>query len=287
MPRPRFDVPAALLRCLAVAGLAALAALVGFLLANSVPLLASGVLRDLAAWRWDPTSGHFGLLPMLVGSLLLSILAVGLAFPLALGVVAFVETTRHFSLRRAVLMAVHFMTGVPTVLYGFVSVFLLVALLRRLSSYGSGYSLAAASVTLALLILPGLVLVIESEARSMGRGLRLAAAALGMTPMQAFLFVELPLLRRSVVRALVLAFGRALGDTMIALMVSGNAPIVPHSLLDPMRTLTAHIALALSTDASGTAYRSVFASALLLILMLLVARWFVGVLVRPGKGEGG
>lgn len=232
----------------------------------SLPILREGRLFEVVAWSWRPFQGAFGILPMVVGSLLLSLTAMALAFPAGVGICCFAHGLGHRPLARAVMLIIRFMTGIPTVVYGFVAVFLLVPLVRAHFGRGTGFSWLAAGLTLALLVLPTVVLVIDAELRRTEPRYRLASAALGLSQAQALLCVALPHSRRALVMAAVLGFGRAAGDTLVALMLAGNAAQVPGSLLDSLRTLTAHIALVVATDSGSRAYDSVFASGLILML---------------------
>lgn len=157
------------------------------------------------------------------------------------------------------------MTSVPTVVYGLVAVFLLVPTIRAGFS-GSGFSWLAAMLTLAMLVLPTIVLLVDSQFAVVSPEIRLTAAALGFSRTQTLLHLTLPLSSRGLVAAAVLGFGRAVGDTLIPLMLSGNAVQLPHSLLDPLRTLTAHIALVVATDSQSAAYSSLFACGVILFV---------------------
>ncbi len=232
----------------------------------SLPILREGRLFEVVAWDWRPFQGAFGILPMVVGTLLLSFTAMALAFPAGVGICCFAHGLGPRPMACAVMLLVRFMTGVPTVVYGFVAVFLLVPLIRTHFGRGTGFSWLAAGLTLALLVLPTVVLVIDAELRQAEPRYRLASAALGLSQAQALLYVALPHSRRALVMAAVLGFGRAAGDTLVALMLAGNAAQVPGNLLDSLRTLTAHIALVVATDSRSRAYDSVFASGLILML---------------------
>jgi len=249
-------------------GLVALA-IVGFILISTWPLLTGGGLGRILIEPWRPfaASPSFGIGAMIIASAALSALAVALAFPLAVGVVSFAHGIGPRRLGRAMLAVVQFMTSIPTVVYGFVAVMLLVPQIRQLGGGGTGYCLLTAVLTLAMLILPTIVLVIHARLDQLAPSLMGTGLALGMTPAQALLSVVLPAARRSLSTALVLGFCRAIGDTLVALMVAGNAPQAPASLLDSVRTLTAHIALVLATDSFSPAYRSISAAALLLFLL--------------------
>lgn len=221
------------------------------------------MLMSLFSWQWRPTEGVFGILPMVAGSLCLAVSAMLIAFPVGVGLCGFIHGIGPSRLARPLLGIVRFMTSIPTVVYGLVSAFLLVPLLRS-SFSGSGFSWLAALLTLALLVLPTIVLVLDNQFRLLHEEMHLGAMALGLSPVQQFLRLTLPLSRHGLLMALALGFGRAIGDTMISLMLAGNAPQLPHSLLDSIRTLTAHIALVVSTDSQSVAYGSLFACGLML-----------------------
>lgn len=259
-----------------ISGLA-VCAILGFLVYFSLPLIFQGQAGQIFTWRWRPFQGDFGILPMIMGSLLLAFAALLLAYPLGVGLCGFVFSQQQKPWGRLVLAVVRLMTGVPTVVYGFVSVFLLVPLIRTYFARGTGFCWLTATLTLSLLILPTIVLLIWGQLEQTPPETRLAAMASGFTPSQEFLWVLLPQATRGLLAAAVLGFGRAVGDTLVALMLAGNAPQIPHSPLDSLRVLTSHIALVLATDSTSLAYQSVFASGLILFGMAAVVnlalRW--------------
>ncbi len=261
------------------------AAILGFLVYFAWPLVAGGQLAQIISWRWQPFGGHFGILPMLIGSIGLTLTAVLTAYPLALGLCGFVHGAGRGPLVKPVLGVIHLMTGIPTVVYGFVAVFVLVPRLRQWLG-GTGYSWLAASLTLSLLILPTIVLLIHTQLRQTDSRVRLAAMALGFSPVQELLWVRLPQASRGLWAGLVLGWSRALGDTLIALMLSGNAPQVPHSLADSLRVLTAHIALVVATDAGSAAYHSIFACGLILFGLSAAVNLTLRRLQAPGTTAG-
>jgi phosphate transport system permease protein len=266
-----------LLLCAAlISGLVVCAILV-FLAYFSLPLLFQGQGARILAWRWRPFQGDFGILPMVIGSCLLAFSALLSAYPLGLGLCGFAFRQQHKPWGRLVLGIVRLMTGVPTVVYGFVSVFLLVPLIRSCFAQGTGFCWLTACLTLSLLILPTIVLLIWAQLEQTAPEVRLAAMAVGLTPSQELLWVHLPQASRGLVAAAVLGFGRAAGDTLVALMLAGNAAQIPYSPLDSLRTLTSHIALIVATDSTSLAYQSVFAAGLILFGLAatvnLALRW--------------
>ncbi|MHB9074485.1 MAG: PstC family ABC transporter permease [Desulfobaccales bacterium] len=239
-------------------------AILGFLFYFAVPILFEGHLAEIFSWKWRPFQGQFGILPMAVGSLGLAAAAMGVAYPLGLGICGFAHGLGPRCLKKPLMGLINFMTSIPTVIYGFVSVIFLVPLVRGAFPESTGYSWLTAALTLSLMILPTIVLLVQAQLQQVDARVRLASAALGFSPAQTLLWVMRPLASRGLWAAAVLGFSRALGDTIIALMVAGNAPQVPHSLLDSIRTLTSHIALVVATDSTSLAYQSIFASGLIL-----------------------
>lgn len=263
---PFFFRTAALFSALAIIGI------IGFLLLFSAPLFTSEGLSTLFSTRWLPYENSYGILPMLAGSLLLSVSALIIAFPAALGVCCFAHGIGPAPAGRFLLGLIHFMTAIPTVVYAFVSAILLVPFIRDLFSSGSGYCLLTASLVLSLLILPTIVLLIEAWWRPIVPELHLTCSSLGMTKAQALFKVVLPVSRKGLAAAAILGFGRAIGDTLIGLMLAGNAPQFPASPLESVRTLTAHIAFGLEADTQSKAYHSVFACGLILVITMTVVQ---------------
>ena len=240
-------------------------AIIGFLAYFAVPILFEGHLSEIFSWAWRPFGGQFGILPMVVGSICLAVAAMGVAYPLGLGICGFAHGLGPRCLKGPLMGLINFMTSIPTVIYGFVSVVFLVPLVRGIFAESTGYSWLTAALTLSLMILPTIVLLVHAQLQQVDARVHLASAALGFTPAQTLLWVMRPLASRGLWAAVVLGFSRALGDTIIALMVAGNAAQVPHSLLDSIRTLTSHIALVVATDSTSQAYQSIFVSGLILI----------------------
>jgi phosphate transport system permease protein len=233
----------------------------------SFPLFTAGRVSELLTVEWQPFGGKFGVFPMFVTSFGLSSLSLSLAFPQAVGICCLTYALAPRRIARFILAMVHFMTGIPTVIYGFVSVFLLVPAMRAWFEAGTGFSLLTACITLSVLIMPTIVLVLQARLEQLDPVLRLASEAMGLTTIQQIRHVFLPAAREGLISAAALGFARAIGDTLISLMLAGNAPQLPHSLFASVRTLTSHVALVIATDSSSMAYQSVFASGLILFLL--------------------
>ncbi len=218
---------------------------------------------------WSPEDGRFGILPMLAGSIVVTLGALLLTVPAGLGMALFLTEVASPGLARLARPLLQALAGVPSVVYGFVGMSLLVPAIRS-SLGGPGFSVLAGSTVLAVMILPTITAVAEDALRALPPALREGAAALGATPWQAVHRVLLPAARSGLVTAVVLGMGRALGETMAVLMVTGNVASPPRSPLDPARTLTGNIAMEMGY-ATGLHRDALFATgALLLALVLLV-----------------
>ncbi len=233
----------------------------------ALPVVFSAQGGQIFNWVWRPDTHEFGILPMIVGSLLLSVSALLLSWPLAVGVACTIQDGgKNHLFGGTVAGIIRFMTTIPTVVYGFAAVFLLVPIVREAAGKGSGLCWLSAALMLALLILPTMVLVMDSAMRTKEKDVRITAAALGFTRSQTLACLVLPASRRWLLTAAILGFGRAVGDTLIPLMLTGNAPHVPESLFGSLRTLTAHMGLVTATEVGGPAYNSLFVAGGLLLL---------------------
>jgi phosphate transport system permease protein len=256
----------------AVASGAATLLIFGFMLVLGLPLLRSGLFVDLLTGAWNPAVRAYGIFPMVAGTLAISLLSLILAFPVSLGCAGFAAAIGPAWLTRPFRRMVQLMTGIPTVIYGFVGIFLLVPIVRGLYGGGSGLCILSAALMLAVLIAPTMILFFSDSLDRVPKSFRDAADALGATPSQKLRLVMLPYAKEGILSGLMLAFGRAVGDTMVALMIAGNAVQVPESVFDAARALTAHIALVIAADTESLEFKSIFVCGLTLYL-------FVGMMI--------
>lgn len=255
-------------------------------LAAALPTISSPGPGGPLDWLWLPSQGRFGILPMCVGSLALALLALGLGWPLALGLACWLLTEESATARpltRFVNGLIRFMTTVPTVVYGFAAVFLLTPLARTVLG-GTGMCLASAAVMLVLLVLPTMVLILMAGLRPRLDRLCPWGLALGFSRLDLLRLFVLPGSGRTLASAAVLGFGRAVGDTLIPLMLAGNATQVPGGLAESMRSLTAHMALVTANEVGGAAYTSLFAAGLVLLAVNTGASLVLRRLVRSSSG---
>lgn len=241
-----------------------MAMLFGFLFWFALPVFFS-TGDSVLSLNWQPEQGQYGILPMVVGSAMVALLALILAFPIAIGITSFCLLERYKNISLWIRRIIRMMTGIPTVVYGLAAVFLLVPLLRESFRYGSGYCLLATAVMVTLLILPVMVLVLDSHCRPLANQLHLTAIAIGFTDVQTVLYLILPNATKAMATAALLGFSRAIGDTLLPLMLAGNAPQLTGNVLDSIRTLTAHIGLVIATENGSSTYNSLFAAGLFLL----------------------
>lgn len=239
----------------------------GFMIFLALPVLKSGFFFDLFTQPWEPDQNMFGICPMVAGTLVISALSLVISFPVSLGCAVFIEFVRPGRLGRFLKKTVQLMTAVPTVIYGFVGVFLLVPFIREFFLYGNGMCILSASVMLSFVIAPTMILFFSQSFRQVPASYINAVDALGGTRFQKFVFIIIPQAWPGIVTGLILAFGRAAGDTLIALMLSGNSVMMPSSLIDSARTLTSHIAMIIAADFSSIEFKIIFICGILLYLI--------------------
>lgn len=258
----------------------------GFLILRAQPAFAElGLVRFVADSSWHPTpgtEGEFRLVPAMVGSVITTALATLIAVPLgagaALGAVYFVRP----SIGRTLNVLVGVLAGLPSVVIGLWGLTTLVPWIARIRAPGT--SVLAAALTLAAMIVPTVYVTASSALNAVPRSALDAAAAMGLSRWGTIRAVVVPMMKPAIVLAALLAIARALGETMAVVMVAGNVAAVPSSVLDPVRTLTANIALELAY-ATGLHRAALFASgaALLVLVWVLV----VGAGRLSGASRGG
>jgi len=253
----------------AVSSIAILFIITLFIFKEGLPFIIDvGPGKLLGSLDWAPTKGKFGLLPMIVGSLLVTGGALALGVPLGLSCAIFLVEFSKPRVRRILKPAIELLAGIPSVVYGFLGVVFLVPLIRTQLG-GPGLSLLAGALILGLMILPTVISISMDALEAVPRSYREGSLALGATTAQTVHHVVIPAARSGIVTAVILGMGRAIGETMAVIMVTGNALDLPRSPLDPIRTLTSNIALELGY-ASGKHQQALFATGVILFVMIMV-----------------
>jgi phosphate transport system permease protein len=281
MSRPSERIAERLFLASAVLSVTITVLIFGFMFVLGLPLMKGGHFFALLTQPWSPSHGLYGIYPMLVGTMAMTSLSVFFAFPISLGCACLISVLEVKTFGRFLRRVVQVMTGVPTVIYGFVGVFLLLPTIREAFEYGSGMCILSASLMLAILISPTMILFFTDSFERVPVSYCEAVDALGGRPVQKFIYVILPLAWRGVLTGVLLGTGRALGDTLIALMIAGNAVQVPGSVLDSARALTSHIALVIAADYDSMEFKSIFACGITLYVLttivVLVVRYLVSI----------
>ena len=254
---------------LALSSVTSLLLITIFIFMEGLPLIISTGLKNfLFSSHWAPTRGHFGILAMIISSILVTLGALGLGVPLGL---ACAIVLAEFSPRRLKLVlkpTLELLAGVPSVVYGFLGVIWLVPLIRDYLG-GPGLSLLAGSLILGIMILPNVISISIDSLDAVPETYRQGSIALGATQWQTVRRVVLPAARSGIITAVILGMGRAIGETMAVIMVAGNALQLPTSILDPVRTLTSNIALELGY-ASGRHREALFATGIVLFIIIMI-----------------
>jgi phosphate transport system permease protein len=244
-----------------------------FLLTEGLPTLREVPLADLIGQRWYPIEAYYGLLPLLGGTLIVTLGAALLAMPIGIGTAIYVAEVSPRWLREILKPFIEVMAGVPSVVLGFIGMLVLAPYLRILFNLPTGLSALTGALLLAAISIPTIVSVAEDALDAVPRSYRDAALALGATRWQTIWRVTLPAARSGVLTAVMLGIGRAIGETMTVMMVTGNAAVVPKSLgalFAPARTMTATIAAEMGEVATGsTHYHVLFFIGIVLFLISL------------------
>jgi len=242
----------------------------------------------LAGQVWRPQREEFGILAMVAGSVLVTIGAIAIGVPLAVGGAIFLAEIAPPWMRSIVRPAVELLAGIPSVVYGLFGLVVIVPLIRQIPApRNTGFGLLSASIVLAVMILPTVTNIAEDAIRAVPREYKEGSLALGATYWQTIVGVILPAARSGIVAAIILGIGRALGETMAMIMVIGNsivmpAPIGDHPLtilLSQARTLTGNIAVEIAY-ATGVHRSAIFATGVALFLMIMLVNSTARVLLR-------
>ncbi|GHT22394.1 phosphate transport system permease protein [Bacteroidia bacterium] len=244
---------------------------------SSMKVLPSGTIHIadfFGGQEWQPTATpapQYGALPLVLGTLWVSLFAILIALPLGLGVAVYLSELAGDRTRKILKPTIELLAGIPSVVYGFFGLVVVVPFIQKTLQLPVGETAFAGSLILAVMALPTIITVAEDAMRNTPRTMREASLALGATPWQTIYKVILPYSSSGIVAAVVLGIGRAIGETMAVLMVTGNAAVIPHSLFESVRTIPATIAAELGeTPTGGTHYQALFLLGIILFIMTML-----------------
>ena len=213
-----------------------------FLFASAIPTIQEiGPLKFLFGKTWKPSSNIYGIFPMIVGSLYVTGISILIGVPLGLFTALYMTYFAPKRLYRVMKPAVELLAGIPSIVYGFFGLMVLVLMFRTV--FGNGKSILTASVLLSFMILPTIITVSESSLRALDGSLLEGALALGDSKERAVFRVMVPAASSGILSSVILGVGRSIGETMAVVMVAGNQPRIPSGLLEGVRTMTANIVL--------------------------------------------
>ncbi|HOK42758.1 MAG TPA: phosphate ABC transporter permease subunit PstC [Thermoclostridium caenicola] len=250
-----------------------------FLLANGIPgMVRIGVFDFLTGTRWKPGNNLYGIMPMILGSLYVTAGALLVGVPAGILTALFMSRFASRRMLKFMKPAVSLLAGIPSVVFGFFGLVVIVPLIRELFG-GNGSSLLAACVLLGMMILPTIITVSESALNAVPQSYYEGALALGATHERAVFRVVLPAAKSGVAASVILGIGRAIGEAMAVMMVAGNWPVIPDSLLKGVRTLTSNIVMEMGY-AADLHREALIATAVVLFVFILSINLLFSILKR-------
>lgn len=240
-----------------------------FIFKEGVPIIVkTGLSHFLLGEDWSPLSGRFGILPFIVGSLWITFGALVLGVPFGVSCAVYLAEFAPKKMASVLKPAIELLAGIPSVVYGFMGVIWLAPIIRD-NFGGPGLSILAASSVLAIMILPTIVGVSIDAIQAVPKSYKEGSLALGATSWQSTWRVIFPAARSGILAGVILGMGRAVGETMAVIMISGNSTIIPHSIFDSVRTLTANIAIEMGY-ATGDHREALFATGVVLFFFIMI-----------------
>jgi phosphate transport system permease protein len=262
-----------------------------FLLREGVPLFLEVPPGNLFSARWYPTFDLFGTLPLILGSILVTVTAIGIALPLGVATAVFVREVAPGWAREILKPMIEVLAGIPSVVLGFFGMTLVAPFIRETLGTPTGLTALSGALILAYMALPTIISVAEDALDAVPKSYRDAGLAMGATRWQTIWRVTVPAARSGIVTAVMLGMGRAIGETMAVMMVTGNAarlPITLDSLFRPVRTMTATVAAEMGEVAQGSVhYHALFGIGIILFLLTFLINLAAAATIFKKRRRGG
>ena len=254
---------------LALSSISALALITVFIIMRGAPIFIEVGFRDfIFGMDWAPSRGEYGIFPMIIGTVTVTLGAVILGVPVGICGAVFLAEFAPPAMSNIFRPAIQLLAGIPSVVYGFWGLVFIVPAIRDHIG-GPGLSILTGAIILGIMILPTIISITEVSILALPKQYKEGALALGMTHWQTIYSVMLPAAKSGIVAAIILGIGRAVGETMAVIMVLGNAVAVPESILDPVRTLTTNIGIEMGY-ASGQHQEALFATGIVLFVIIMI-----------------
>lgn len=239
-----------------------------FLFVNGIPAIKEiGVTDFIFGKVWKPGNDKYGILPMILGSIYVTAGAIIVGVPIGILMAVFMAKYCPKKIYRFIKPAVDLLAGIPSIVYGFFGLVVMVPFMR--DNFDAGYSVLTASLLLGIMILPTIIGVSESAIRAVPDSYYEGALALGATHERSVFKTVLPAAKSGIFAAVVLGIGRAVGETMAVIMVAGNQPIIPESICDGVRTLTSNIVMEMGY-ATDLHREALIATGVVLFIFILI-----------------
>lgn len=240
-----------------------------YLFASGVPAIGEiGVTDFLFGTKWKASSGYYGIFPMIIGSILVTGIAVVIGVPIGILCAVFMSHYCPKKLYRFVKPAINLLAGIPSIVYGFFGLVVIVPIMKELFG-GSGKSLLTAGILLGIMILPTVIKTTESSLNAVPKSYYEGALALGATHERSVFFASLPAAKSGILAAIILGVGRAIGETMAVILVAGNQTVIPKSITSGIRTLTSNIVMEMGY-AGGLHREALIATGVVLFVFILI-----------------
>ncbi|OIN96042.1 phosphate ABC transporter permease subunit PstC [Candidatus Desantisbacteria bacterium CG1_02_38_46] len=250
-----------------------------FIFKEGTPLIFKvGFKNFVTSSKWFPLEGQFGIFSMILGTLWITAGALIIGVPLGLSCAIFLSEFVPRRIMAILKPTIELLAGIPSVVYGFIGMVVLVPLIRE-NLGGPGLSILAGSIILGIMILPTIISISIDAIQAVPRSYREGSLAMGATKWQTIHMVVLKAARSGIVASIILGMGRAIGETMAVIMVAGNAVKIPRSILDPARTLTTNIALEMGF-AAGDHRQALFATGVVLFIIIMILNIIANYAVR-------
>ena len=260
-----------LLLC-AISSVCAIFLIIFFIFSGGLSFLIQAGLTFFTSSVWRPTdsfaAGSWGIFPIIVGSLIVTLGAIAIGTPLGVGCAVFLAEVAPSAVRRVLIPAVNALAGVPSVVYGFFALLVIVPWIRDQFG-GFGTSVLACWIILSIMILPTIISISTDSIRAVPREYKEGSLAMGATHWQTIRSILIPAAGSGIIASIILGMGRAIGETMAVLMVAGNSVTIPNSISAPTSTLTAQIALEMGY-ATGAHREALFAMGIVLFVMIMI-----------------
>ncbi|SHI62802.1 phosphate ABC transporter permease subunit PstC [Lutispora thermophila] len=253
--------------CAAIA-LLGIAVIAVFITKEGWPIISKiGIKAFFLGKDWTPTKGVYGIFPMIIGSIYVTIGALAIGVPIGISCAIYLAEIASPKVSAIIKPGIELLAGIPSVIYGLYGMTVIVPIIRDLFG-NQGFSVLAGSIVLGIMILPTIINISKDSIEAVPKEYKEGSLALGSSHWQAIIKVILPSARSGIISSIILGMARAVGETMAVIMITGNSTMIPESILSPVRTLTGNIGIEMGY-ASGEHQKALFATGIVLFIFIM------------------